>query len=190
MYQAGPIEPIGQTEFFRIGCGGRLHIHAPLVGCQPCRTRATLPHYSQPVMPRPFGVVALPPGHLEWAVVLPPARLVASPSHAPLYRCLWNAWLRRLFWWSLVFRHLAPRPADMLYHLQRTLPDRTGVLNMGYTIGPLSGVRVEFHSDNQAVVSSLRKGSCRCSNVMSLLRRLFLVAAKFQFICLLCRRCG
>ena len=26
-------------------------------------------------------------------------------------------------------------------------------------------LRVEFHSDNQAVVSSLRKGSCRCSNV-------------------------
>ena len=40
-----------------------------------------------------------------------------------------------------------------------------------------SSLRVEFHSDNQAVVSSLRKGSCRCSNVISLLRRLFLVAA-------------
>ena len=46
-----------------------------------------------------------------------------------------------------------------------------------------SSLRVEFHSDNQAVVSSLRKGSCRCSNVMSLLRRLFLVAALQKFQC-------
>ena len=107
MYQSGPIEPIRQTEFCRIGCHGRSHIHALLVGCHPCRTRATLPHYSQPVMPRRFGVVALPPGHLEWAVVLPPARLVASPSHAPLYQCLRNASLRRLFWRSLVFWHPA-----------------------------------------------------------------------------------
>ena len=44
-----------------------------------------------------------------------------------------------------------------------------------------SSLQVEFHSDNQAVVSSLRKGSCRCSNVMSLLRRLFLVAALQNF---------
>ena len=49
----------------------------------------------------------------------------------------------------------------------------------GVTSGPLSGV--EFHSDNQAVVSSLRKGSCRCSNVMSLLRRLLLVCALQNF---------
>ena len=44
-----------------------------------------------------------------------------------------------------------------------------------------SSLRVEFHSDNQAVVSSLHKGSCRCSNVMSLLRRLFLVCALQNF---------
>ena len=44
-----------------------------------------------------------------------------------------------------------------------------------------SSLQVEFHSNNQAVVSSLRKGSCRCSNVMSLLRRLFLVAALQNF---------
>ena len=96
MYQAGPIEPVRQTEFCRLGRRGRSHIHAPLVGCHSCRTRATLPHYSQRVVPRRFGVVALPPGHLERAVVLPPAWLVASPSYAPLYRCLRNAWLRRL----------------------------------------------------------------------------------------------
>ena len=44
-----------------------------------------------------------------------------------------------------------------------------------------SSLRVEFHSDNQAVVSSLHEGSCRCSNVMSLLRRLFLVCALQNF---------
>ena len=44
-----------------------------------------------------------------------------------------------------------------------------------------SSLRVGFHSDNQAVVSSLRKGSCRCSNVMSLLHRLYLVAALQNF---------
>ena len=44
-----------------------------------------------------------------------------------------------------------------------------------------SSLRVEFHSDNQAVVSSLHKGLCRCSNVMSLLRRLFLVCALQNF---------
>ena len=108
MYQAGPIEPVRQTELCRLGRRGRSHIHAPLVGCHSCRTRATLPHYPQPVVPRRYGVVALPPGHLERAVVLPPAWLVASPSHAPLHRCLRNARLRRLFWRSLVLRHLAP----------------------------------------------------------------------------------
>ena len=45
-----------------------------------------------------------------------------------------------------------------------------------------SSRRVEFHSDNQAVVAALHKGSCRCPNVMSLLRALFFVCAKFNFL--------
>ena len=46
-----------------------------------------------------------------------------------------------------------------------------------------SSLRVEFHSDNQAVVSSLRKGSCCCSNILSLHAAPFVsgvCSAKFQ----------
>ena len=41
--------------------------------------------------------------------------------------------------------------------------------------------RIEFHSDNQAVVAALRNGTCRCANVMSLLRSMFIVCAVNNF---------
>ena len=158
---------------------GRTFMHC-LWDATLAHTGATLPHYSQPVMPHRFGVVALPPGHLEWAVALPPARLVASPSNAPLYRCLWNASLRRLF--LAVVGFLAPGSLTSRHAVSPTKNSTRSplVCSTWVTSGPL---RVEFSSDNQpeAVVSSLRKGSCRCSNVMSLLRRLFLVAALQNF---------
>ena len=50
------------------------------------------------------------------------------------------------------------------------------------TWGPeWSSKRIEFHSDNQAVVASLRSGTCRCANVMGLLRALFIVCAINNF---------
>lgn len=44
-----------------------------------------------------------------------------------------------------------------------------------------SSRRVEFFSDNQAVVASLRKGSCRCPNTAKLLRALFIVCGLNNF---------
>ena len=50
------------------------------------------------------------------------------------------------------------------------------------TWGPeWSSRRIEFHSDNQAVVAALRSGTCRCANVMSLLRTMFVVCAVNNF---------
>ena len=174
------IEPVRQTEFCRLGRRGRSHIHAPLVGCHSCRTRATLPHYSQPVMPRRLGVVALPLGHLERAVVFPPAWLVTSPSHASLYRADASETLGygAFFggrWFSGTW---LPDQQACCITYKELYPIALACSTWGHE---WSSLRVEFHSDNQAIVSSLHKWSCRCSNAMSLLRRLFLVCALQNF---------
>ena len=44
-----------------------------------------------------------------------------------------------------------------------------------------SSLRVEFHSDNQAVVAALRKGTCRCPNAMQVLREMFFVCVCQNF---------
>ena len=41
--------------------------------------------------------------------------------------------------------------------------------------------RIEFQTDNQAVATCIRSGTCRCRNVMQLLRALFFVCAKKHF---------
>ena len=41
--------------------------------------------------------------------------------------------------------------------------------------------RIEFHTDNQAVAACVSSGTCRCSNVMILLRALFFVCAQHHF---------
>ena len=74
--------------------------------------------------------------------------------------------------------------AQLFFALQADVIDNSCLslyLSSSYYYHEWSSLRVEFHSDNQALVSSLRKGSCRCSNVMSLLRRLFLVCALQNF---------
>ena len=43
-------------------------------------------------------------------------------------------------------------------------------------------LRIRFHSDNQAVQAMVRSGTCRCKNVMSLLRSLFYLTAMFSCV--------
>ena len=43
-------------------------------------------------------------------------------------------------------------------------------------------LRIRFHSDNQAVQAVVRSGTCRCKNVMSLLRSLFYLTAMFSCV--------
>ena len=42
--------------------------------------------------------------------------------------------------------------------------------------------RIRFHTDNEAVAAVLKSGSSRCTNVISLLRQLFFICAKGNFM--------
>ena len=144
------------------------------MGCHPCRTRATLPHYSQPFMAwwrylldtwngRSF---FLQPG---WSPA-PHIHLFTDASGTLGYGAYFGG-----CWFSGTW---LPDQQTCCITYKELYPIALACSTWGHE---WSSLRVEFHSDNQAVVSSLRKGSCRCSNVMSLLRRLFLVAALQNF---------
>jgi hypothetical protein len=44
-----------------------------------------------------------------------------------------------------------------------------------------AGKNILIHCDNMGVVHSLKKGSCKCKDTMHLIRKLFFIAARYQF---------
>ena len=71
--------------------------------------------------------------------------------------------------------------AALIHCLQRTFSDFPIVLAASLWGHHCSAKRVEFRSDNTAVVEVLRSGTSRNSNLMMLLRHLFLLAAQHSF---------
>ena len=105
----------------------------------------------------------------------PPAvPMDTGPRHGALYRCL-QLKLRRLLGREVVKSPLVPGADNNFNQLERIVRYSSGVLYHS------PRKRVLFHCDNAAVVAIWWKGSCKCPNLMSLVRHLFLMAARGNY---------
>ena len=122
---------------------------------------------------------------MEWhSTIYRPATYRCSRPR-PIHRRFWQTWMRCILSRRVVSPRLATTPAALtmrVYPMARTVCELFAIVAAALTWGHnWRQKRIRFYCDNLAIVNSWEGKSSKHPRIMSLLRTLFLTAAKNNF---------